>query len=93
MPINNNFYGVYKSLQIDNRKVVVTSAKRDRDMDASAVNYIQGTPKARVMNIGGVTETITLESPVLVGAGSSVDGRYLANKKLEEILISGTGGS
>lgn len=93
MPINNNFYGVYKSLQIDNKKVVVTSAKRDREMEASAVNYIQGTPKARVMNVGGVTETITLNSPVLVGAGSSVDGRYLANKKLEEILISGTGGS
>ena len=93
MPINNNFYGVYKSLQINGKKVVVTSAKRDRDMEAQAVNYIQGTPKARVMNVGGVTETITLESPVLVGAGSSVDGRNLANAKIEEILTAGTGGS
>lgn len=93
MPINNNFYGVYKSLQIGGNKVVVTSANRDRTMEAQAVNYIQGTPKARVMNVGGVEETITLESPVFVGAGSSVDGRNLANTKIQEILTAGTGGS
>jgi hypothetical protein len=93
MPINNNFYGVYKSLQIGGNKVVVTSATRNRTMEAQAVNYIQGTPKARVMNVGGVEETITLDSPVFVGAGSSVDGRNLANAKINEILTSGTGGS
>jgi hypothetical protein len=59
-------------------------------MTASPVNYVQGTPKARVMDIQGVTETLSLTAPIFVGCGSSVDGRFLANTKINEILNPST---
>jgi hypothetical protein len=59
-------------------------------MQASPVNYVQGTPKARVMDIQGVTETLSLTAPIFVGCGSSVDGRFLANTKINEILSPST---
>lgn len=86
MPINNNLFGVYKSFLLSGNKVVAQSVSRNRQMDASPVNYVQGTPKARVMDIKGVTETLTVQAPLFVGSGSSVDGRYIANTKIEEIL-------
>lgn len=86
MPINNNLFGVYKSVKLGGREVVASSFTRNRDMQTSSINYVQGTPKARVMDIGSVSETIAIEAPIFVGAGSTVDGRYIANQKIREIL-------
>lgn len=86
MPINNNLFGVYKSFLLSGNKVVAQSVTRNRNMNASPVNYVQGTPKARVMNITGVEETLTVQAPLFVGSGSSVDGRFIANAKINEIL-------
>jgi hypothetical protein len=90
MPINNNLFGVYKSFKISGNRVVADNLQRNRQMQASPVNYVQGTPKARVMDIQGVTETLSLTAPIFVGCGSSVDGRFLANTKINEILSPST---
>ena len=90
MPINNNLFGVYKSFKISGNRVVADNLQRNRQMQASPVNYVQGTPKARVMDIQGVTETLSLTAPIFVGCGSSVDGRFLANTKINEILNPST---
>ena len=90
MPINNNLFGVYKSFKISGNRVVADNLQRNRQMTASPVNYLQGTPKARVMDIQGVTETLSLTAPIFVGCGSSVDGRFLANTKINEILNPST---
>jgi hypothetical protein len=42
------------------------------------------------MDIQGVTETLSLTAPIFVGCGSSVDGRFLANTKINEILSPST---
>jgi hypothetical protein len=42
------------------------------------------------MDIQGVTETLSLTAPIFVGCGSSVDGRFLANTKINEILNPST---
>lgn len=86
MPLNNNLFGVYKSLKVSGRTYVAESANRNVSMEVDAKNYIQGSPKARVLNIGGTKETISITAPILVGAGSAVDGRELANTKIAEIL-------
>ena len=86
MPVNNNLFGVYKSFKLSNNRIVASSVTRNRQMEASAVNYIQGTPKSRVIDIKGVSETLSVNAPLLVGAGSSVDGRFITNRKIEEIL-------
>ena len=86
MPLNNNLFGVYKSLKISGKTYVAESASRNVSMDVDAKNYIQGSPKARVLNIGGTKETISITTPILVGGGSSVDGRTLANDKIKAIL-------
>ncbi len=90
MPINNNLFGVYKSFKISGNRVVADNLTRNRQMTASPVNYVQGTPKARVMDIQGVSETLSLSAPIFVGCGSSVDGRFLANTKINEILNPST---
>lgn len=86
MPLNNNLFGVYKSIKVNDVTLVASSANRNKNMDVQAENYIQGTPKSRILNIGGVHETIEIEAPILIGGGSTVDGRNLVNVKIDELL-------
>lgn len=86
MPINNNFFGVYKSFKLGTQRVVASDVTRNREMSVSPQNYVQGTPKARVLDIGGVSETLSITAPLFVGGGSAVDGRSICNKKIREIL-------
>lgn len=75
MPIRNEIFGVYKTLLINGEYVLAEDASRNRVMEAEPKAYIQGTPKTRVLNIGGVREEINLKMPILVGRGSTLDGR------------------
>lgn len=86
MPLNNNFFGVYKSFNFGGKKVVASNVTRNRQMQTSPVNYVQGTPKARVLDISGVSESLSVDAPLFVGSGSSVDGRSICNQKIKEIL-------
>lgn len=86
MPVNNNFLGIYKTFKISGRRIAANSVSRNRNMETSPQNFLIGTQKAKVLNIGGVSEDITISAPLLVGSGASVDGRYLSNIKLLEIL-------
>ena len=62
MPINNDILGIYKSVFITvaggtARSYIVESASRSVTIDASPKVLMQGSPKTRIMDIGGVTET------------------------------------
>ena len=86
MPINNNIFGVYKTLKIGGKFVLATNVSRNQTMQVEAKSFIQGTPKTRVLDIGGVREEINLSVPILVGGGARIDGRELFNERIENIL-------
>ena len=90
MPLNNDLFGIYKTVKINDNPIVVSSANRNKKMDVNAETYLQGTPKTRILNIGGVSEDISIDSPILIGGGSAVDGRFLINLKLNELLNPNT---
>ena len=91
MPINNDILGIYKSVFITvaggtARSYIVESASRSVTIDASPKVLMQGSPKTRIMDIGGITETISIQAPILIGGGASADGRAIATQKINEIL-------
>ena len=91
MPINNDILGIYKSVFITvaggtARSYIVESASRSVTIDASPKVLMQGSPKTRIMDIGGVTETISIQAPILIGGGAAADGRAIATQKISEIL-------
>ena len=90
MPLNNNLYGVYKTLKIGGVSYIVESASRNRSMEVSPKSYVQGTPLSAILDIGGVKEDISIQAPILVGGASAHDGRTLANTKITEILSPST---
>jgi hypothetical protein len=79
MPVNNKLYGVYKLLELGGQKYIVERANRNRQMEATPKNYVQGTAKSRIMDIGGIFEEISVSLPILVGgaAENGLDGRGL----------------
>jgi len=91
MPINNDILGIYKSVFITvaggtARSYIVESASRSITIDASPKVLMQGSPKTRIMDIGGVSETISIQAPILIGGGAAADGRAIATQKINEIL-------
>lgn len=88
MPVNNKLYGVYKLLELGGQKYIVESANRSREMEAEPKNYVQGTAKSRIMNIGGIFENISVSLPILVGgaAEGGLDGRGLLATYIQQAL-------
>jgi hypothetical protein len=77
MPLNNNFYGVYKFVTVrtspnggqDNTgkyPYIIKTLNDNNSMPTNAKFYMQGTPLTRVLDIKQVTENITLNAPILV---------------------------
>ena len=91
MPINNNIFGVYKTLKIGGQFILASNASRNQTMQVQAKLFMQGTPKARILDIGGVKEEITIAAPILVGGGSRIDGRSLFNTRIQNILTNPAG--
>ena len=88
MPVNNKLYGVYKLLELGGQKYIVERANRNRQMEATPKNYVQGTAKSRIMDIGGIFEEISVSLPILVGgaAENGLDGRGLLNTYIQRAL-------
>jgi hypothetical protein len=88
MPVNNKLYGVYKLLELGGQKYIVERANRNRQMEATPKNYVQGTAKSRIMDIGGIFEEISVSLPILVGgaAENGLDGRGLLNTYVARAL-------
>jgi len=91
MPINNDILGIYKSVYITvaggtAKSYIVESASRNVTIDAQPKVLMQGSPKTRIMDIGGVSETISIQAPILIGGGAAADGRAIATQKINEIL-------
>ncbi len=87
MPLMNEFFGVYKTLKIGDSFIIVTSASRDRSMAAEPKNYVQGTVLNKIMNIREVSETISIDAPILIGGGSAIDGRTLMNDQIDNAML------
>ncbi len=92
MPINNDILGIYKAVYVrtsaggTGRSYIIDTATRQISMEASPKVMMTGSPKTRIMDIGGVSETVSISAPILVGGGSQADGRALANQKIAEII-------
>jgi len=94
MPINNDILGIYKQVYVLTSgtaiSYIVESANRNVSIDAQPKVLIAGSPKTRIMDIGGVTETISITAPILIGGGAAYDGRALVGNKITEILNPAT---
>lgn len=76
MPLNNNFYGVYKFVTVRTKPIstntvglnpyIVQSLRVSDTMQTSAKFYMQGTPLTKILDIGNVSQTINVEAPILV---------------------------
>ena len=83
MPLRNELFGVFKLVQIleangtSYKTILVSKATKKTSMEVKQQNYIQGTAESRILDIGQVSETISVEAPILVGGGSAIDGRSL----------------
>jgi len=86
MPLNNGFFGVYKTLMIGDSFIIVTSASRDRKMTAEPKNFVQGTALNKIMDIREVSEIISIDAPILIGGGSAIDGRTLMNEQIDNAM-------
>jgi len=92
MPINNDILGIYKAVYIRTSSggagysYIVESASRSVTIDAQPKTMMIGSPKTRIMDIGGASESISIQAPILIGGGSRWDGRSLASDKINEIL-------
>lgn len=88
MPVNNKLYGVYKLLELGGQKYIVERANRNRQMEAQPKNFVQGTAKSRIMDIGGIFEEISVSLPILVGgaAENGLDGRGLLATYIQQAL-------
>lgn len=86
MPLRNKMLGVYYILNVGGLYIIVNTANRDRKEDAKAKNFVQGTPKARILDIGGISEDISISAPILVGGAAGNDGRALISLFLTEAI-------
>lgn len=89
MPLNNNLIGVVKIVNIKTSSsgpspYIAESLKVSEKMKADAKFFMQGTPLTKILDIGGITQDFTVNSPILVGAvgvdpATIKDGRQLLN--------------
>jgi hypothetical protein len=91
MPIRNQLFGVYKLLELKQsdgsyRPFLAESASRKRDMKTEAKNFIQGTAKARVLDIGAISESFNFKLPILVGGAAVMDGRSMVTTYVSQAL-------
>jgi len=90
MPLNNNFYGVYKFVTVKTKPIstnvtglnpyVIKSLSVDDTMTASAKFFMQGTPQTKILDIGQVSQSIKINAPILVpppNGQSILDGLQL----------------
>lgn len=90
MPVRNEFFGIYKTVKVgkgaDATFIIVKDANRNRNMAVQNEELVQGTPKSRVLNIGAISEEITINAPLLIGGGANIDGRVLLTKSIVNAL-------
>jgi hypothetical protein len=94
MPVRNQLFGVYKLVELKTadgyRPFVVENASRNRKMNVSSKNYVQGTAKSRILDIAEITEEISITLPILLGGAQVMDGRSLIAYYLSEALKEDT---
>lgn len=102
MPLYNGFYGVYKIAKVftgaDGASVpspyIIKSIQPSNSMEATAVFFMQGDPRTKVLNIGHTKEEIKVTSPILVpqegqSAANVKDGRVLLADKVDNSYTDG----
>ena len=76
MPLNNDFYGIYKIMKVKTigpneitgslKPYVIEKFNVKTSMESEAKFYMQGSPLTRVLNIGNISETYNVTAPLLV---------------------------
>ena len=95
MPLNNDILGIYKAVYIYTSGValsyIVDSVTRSVSMEASPKVMMTGSPKTRIMDLGGVTETISIQAPILIGGGASAESPLTLNAASYTVTVGGGG--
>jgi hypothetical protein len=87
MPLNNNFYGIYKVMWVNTgvngfynsntgiAPYIISSLKDRTTMQADTKFFMQGDPRSRIYDIGNIDQTFEVSAPVLVNtSGPSASG-------------------
>jgi hypothetical protein len=96
MPIRNELFGAYKILTINdahavpagNTTVLAETYTQNTTMETKPKTLIQGTVQTRILDIGALSEEFTIKAPILIGGGSTIDGRTLMNSKIYDAMQS-----
>lgn len=101
MPINNSFFGAYQAVGIYTsgavQPLICRSFRNNERLEASPENFIQGSPLAKIINIGKVSQTLEVDAPILVslggvgGTATNYDGRALLTSKISQIITNSFG--
>lgn len=90
MAVRNDLFGVYKIAKINNIIYLVKDVVAGREMETNDESFIQGTAETRILNVGMLSSTYSVEAPIVVGGGAGIDGRTLLNENiLNSLLKSG----
>lgn len=102
MGLKNDFYGVYKIGEIltgvngatTPSPYIIKELKTTPKMDASAIFYMQGDPRTRILDINHTSETLTVTAPILVpqtgqSPANLMDGRILLADKVDNSYTNG----
>lgn len=88
MPLRNELFGVFKLAKVNMSgnmtTTLISKASKQSQMEVKQQNYIQGTAESRILDIGLLTETISVDAPILVGGAAAIDGRSLLLGKITE---------
>jgi hypothetical protein len=87
MPLRNELFGVFKTMTIGTSPkvpILASTATQERSMEVAQKNYIQGTAESRILDIGLLSESISIEAPILIGPASAYDGRNLLNTQISQ---------
>ena len=85
--IVNGLVGATKLIKIGGAYIIASSIKRGQRMRAEVKQLIAGTIVTKLMFIGGLTETYTIDAPFIVGTASQVDGHTLLNNQVANALL------
>ena len=67
MPINNNYFGVWKFAVLGNQVYIVDSLIQEVKQDIQPKYYVQGQAVARILEIGGAQASVKIRAPLLIG--------------------------
>ena len=75
MPLNNNFYGIYKTIWVNTggfssttsiAPYIIQSLGDKTQMNTNFKFFMQGDPRSRLLDIGNISQEFNVQAPILV---------------------------